>query len=1175
MLSYLHGIRPYNRRSAIPPVNTSHNASFSRSYHDVPSSSNQFDFHPPPSGYPQRTGIASASPVSPAPPTLPPIPRVISQDDPLLQEHEGYIKGQASLPTPTAGENGFPEGGYVASASNQLNLEDAPMASMSPDREAGMKPQTLSTSIPAEQAQPGPARRKGPIDIRCKPRRAYSEYPLKQSSYATQHNVNGVLQPCRSPPVPFKTFQAPPPLSPNVSQVRPQLEPGSPAIRPPGSTYDSGNEKPLEYSQHQAYIQALPSQSDPTHQTTSVSHHRHSKAKLNLLNPMALLARKRSHQLAGAASAEGQAPLALHLPDDYDPRIRGNVVHDFSAPRPAKTAISKSNDALAQESAMQKSSYCAAARRGERPASTERDHAPVFKEHFDDGLEKSQDPANRSSSYLHQLSSQASQPQPDPSHLPAFARKLPSNISTNADSLRKTPRSPLSVPLEAVPESPNRYQTPALSTSPMSPPRISPIAPCIYEHAAPGQESPKRYQSNASRFSFDLAGVGSAAQEKMLEDKHRQKANRKQRNSSTTNEAIDDQYNAMDYDDMDSYEYEERIPGVNCDEDEDTFGVKNMPVLQRDMQSFDFASPNKSSFESTISPVSTGVTSPDTPRDKSVLPVGTRSFNPSPKLGQAQSEELLEGSEAGKGSRPQPIPGDSSRTISQSRPLEPDVAPEEILGGLPQRQTYLDDDIYFDDGMIDDVGSVSDHEFDEGVFDDNSNGIYGLPLRDRTLRPLPGPDSEFGRDHESRPGEESFPRCIDHGHQGGNALSPHRSLSSAGVTVESLRERDQQDQLVSGQTIGLTQDNLAAYNHNALSMAVKQAAKNGAFDRSLSFESPQEAGQADLTQNMSDATSQMAPGLPESGHFDEYGDEGPDDDPIVAAANAEALENDDEGFYGREFGFFAKSYGSSEAEYSNGGYFGPRSLQAMHRSYSGKATFQEPSLTPITERSELSKRNSTVSLAMYGHPLSATSATSPQFPDMPLDDLNIQLAMLKQLRRGAWGGSDVSLPSTSNSQNSGSPLTHPPANMLFHTPLHASNSNVNLQTMASSFHSFSSSSPNESNPSPSADSPTITLPSTHALPTQKTPPVVASPTQSMNVLRPSITPHPAPPSPAPVRELSPSTRNRKTQSHSRTYSGAESVSYKEEGGRWVIETRRMSETGEEILGRSMVVSGRI
>jgi hypothetical protein len=49
-----------------------------------------------------------------------------------------------------------------------------------------------------------------------------------------------------------------------------------------------------------------------------------------------------------------------------------------------------------------------------------------------------------------------------------------------------------------------------------------------------------------------------------------------------------------------------------------------------------------------------------------------------------------------------------------------------------------------------------------------------------------------------------------------------------------------------------------------------------------------------------------------------------EDNAIIAAANAEALANDVDGFYGREFGFYSAPK-TEEAEYRDGGYFNPRS----------------------------------------------------------------------------------------------------------------------------------------------------------------------------------------------------------------------------------------------------------
>lgn len=142
------------------------------------------------------------------------------------------------------------------------------------------------------------------------------------------------------------------------------------------------------------------------------------------------------------------------------------------------------------------------------------------------------------------------------------------------------------------------------------------------------------------------------------------------------------------------------------------------------------------------------------------------------------------------------------------------------------------------------------------------------------------------------------------------------------------------------------------------------------------------------------------------------------DDAIVAAANAEALENDDDGFYGQEFGFYAQADGTGASELTNGGYFGPRRVEGITRNHSSRGKFQEPSLTPITEKSEWSTRNSMISVKAHGgtHPNSALASPGlAQLVDMGNLDDEMSLSALLKLRRGAWGGSNGSLRSTAGS----------------------------------------------------------------------------------------------------------------------------------------------------------------
>ena len=1167
MFSYLHGMRPNSRRSAIPPATNPPPASPSRFHHENTGISPSIDSDASPSR--QRISQEQSSAGSAAPPLLPPITRITSSSSVSgvqKESQQGHWSFKGTLTHP----NGFAPPGSMIPIPRET--EGSPPSVAHAD-ELVAHPNIPPPQLLSEDSRPEHGRRKRPIDIRFEQMRSYSEPPFQHSVYTQQDHVTAIPQPFNQSLPPPAHPPPPPPPKATVSftpdsQVSYQpislKDPPPPPKRPAESRYHTWNSRVFDRTHAQASLQAAAS-SEATQQSSSSDQHRNSKKKRGILQaPFDLLAKRRSQSAAEAAYAESQNSPALQLPDDYDPRIRGKVVHDFSAPRPDRSIHSKHGQEAVpgpqtENQRGHRTSW------NHRPNSAEREHTPVFKEHFDDGLEKSQDPAIRSPAYMQQMAIQASQSQPDPSQLPAFARKLPSTFSTSNDQGSKAPPTQPSAPLGVLVESPDKDQTIALPSPSMSPPRAGSTTASISEKTAQGLGSPKRYMSNSSRFSFDLTGVGSSAQEKLLEEKHRQNAQRKQRQSTLSDEDLDDEERDIDYDDMDGDYLEERIPGVNCDED-DAVNQTAMPVLQREMESFNFVSPNKSSFESTTSLLSTGVTSLDTPKDLPGQPAPAASES-LPSLVRPPSGAAMAPVDKSKVPRPRSTPGESFRTGQESQTLQREVVSESNLAGLPQHETYLDDDMYFDDGMIDDMGEISDQDFDEDVFDDIGHGLYGLPLRDRTLKPLRDPERGLSSEYQHDTSEETPLQNSTQGTEMRMKLSPHRSLSGGALPAElqdGVSEPSQPKRTEFSETAGLTQDNLAAYNNNALSFAVNQAAMNGAFDRTLSLQSlPKPHANSDAPrENVEQEDDYMTNDSHDPHNFDDdYGDDGMDDDAIVAAANAEALENDADGFYGQEFGFYARASGSNDAEYANGGYFGPRALETLHRSHSGKANFQEPSLTPITERSEWSNRNSAISLVMHGYPLSAVSATSPQFTDVPLDDVNMQLAMLKQLRRGAWGGSDASLPSSSNSQHSGSPLTHLPPGVMFPSPLQASNSSVNIQNLASSLHSFSSSnghvSSNDSDPSPSVDSPTVTF----------APPIILPPQPAA----------PPPPVPDAVHEASSSARSggKAKKGHGRKDSGAESVSYKEEGGKWVIEKRRLSKTGEEMLGRSIVEGGRI
>jgi len=159
----------------------------------------------------------------------------------------------------------------------------------------------------------------------------------------------------------------------------------------------------------------------------------------------------------------------------------------------------------------------------------------------------------------------------------------------------------------------------------------------------------------------------------------------------------------------------------------------------------------------------------------------------------------------------------------------------------------------------------------------------------------------------------------------------------------------------------------------------------------------------------------------QSGYYsiddDEYEPEDADDS-MVAEANAEALAYDTE-FYGQEFGFYPMSSApgllpteDDEENVFAGGYFGrPAELAS-------RPIIRRPSLTPISERSESSYRNSLVFPVSSSRPLSATVPAGEDLGSLISSNSGggeITLEQLMRLRRNAWGGSNGSLRSSRGS----------------------------------------------------------------------------------------------------------------------------------------------------------------
>ncbi|KAJ9497080.1 hypothetical protein LTR99_003824 [Exophiala xenobiotica] len=873
--------------------------------------------------------------------------------------------------------------------------------------------------------------------------------------------------------------------------------------------------------------------------------HAGKKSRLNLLNPMSLLARRRSsqNQKLEDVNLSIKTFSVPALPDDFDPSIRGKVVHDFSAPRTRR--MYSQNDISSADSPALRSAdpNCIYESPGERLSTNgtpNLNHSPMFKEHFQDDR-----PSLRPdrTGYLHNFNASHMAHAPkDPDSVPEFAKRLPAVIPQPDLDFN-----PLTPDKENIPMPPRPVEP---SPPPPTPPPKSTPSPRF--DPPPAAALPKHMTSTSSRFSFQMGDLESSAQERLLEEKHKQHEATKKTTAPGAEE--DDDYADYDFDADDGFE--EPIPGINANyEEDDGFGddipeanalvarygptqpeTRPTELQRQSLQGFRFTPQSL-----TFSPTSTNNASQPTPRDQEGFPIGIAETRESSQRGHLKT--------------------DGKTSI--------DTGPISLLGGLgisaaevhgrrtqhtsrPQGQIFDDDDLYFDDGEFGDLDvDIPSSEFDERIFDDETSTIRDIPAENArkldAARHLAGADGEVERINpwDDVVDAEAF------GGSGTRTNAPPASFEPSQAETTPPTKRNP--------VAGLTETNLAAY-HDALALAANRAASEGKFDRKVSFSqssddtspSPSQRGvisdDSRFSYNISSAIAEDD-GFP----FDDD----LDDDPMIAEANAEALENDDEGFYGREFGFYARSNAKGNSELVIGGYFAERGSNGIKRSHSGKANFQEPSLTPITERSEWSTRNSVASLQLPGGmPASAQSLPSPGIAqllelDSPGFDEDMSFSALLKLRGRTFGGSTSSISSSAAGNPVSSPLAHF-SNHIFPP------GDLNAARMSSSLHGRSSPTgiPESEEEEDEADRPTLTRNTPRKISVE---PMFVTSQEDM------------PSSPGPMGG------ERRKGRHSRTSSGAESVTYsRDRDGRWVLERRRTDEeSGAEVVDREILAGARI
>jgi hypothetical protein len=900
------------------------------------------------------------------------------------------------------------------------------------------------------------------------------------------------------------------------------------------------------------------------------------KSRLNLLNPMSLLARRRSSQIQNKLEDVG-----LHvttqsvpaIPDDYDPRIRGNIVHDFSAPRPRRVQSSLDSPTFQTALSVPRPAAVEHIRRASdlsgleeaipKRTSQSPNYSPVFKEHFQDDRQNLR-PAQ--TGYLHSLALSGKNGDISNANVPAFAKKLPvlinEDLQFRQDGQSRAPPPP---PKEEKPL--QKYLEAALEdrSAPHADPMISErkvLPPITSLRRASGL--PKHMTSTSSRFSF-IGNGDSAAQEKLLEEKHKQHANNNDSKAApqfADEGQEDDDYEDYDFDADDGFE--EQIPGVNADagDDEETFmprpislalnpsnkrinlkidpGAANDYARKDNLQSFHFT-PDPS----VLSSVSTGQTSQPTPRDEDGRVIGLADTSYSPRRTNDHSRQRsdlsiveVSGGLAGLG-------------LSTTQPDTKAQSPVTFHMSSAQQEPFRDEDLYFDDGEFDEMmDDVNGEELDERIFDDGNVTIRDIPAENARKLEEAQLRSSLGK---------AFPAGLDYSVMQVGFRPQEQQQQTK--TSPSAAAADGVSAVPDAGSVGLTEGNLAAY-HAALVSAADVAAANGRFMRSVSnsrySEDQTSTSQLeDSPPGLSNDDKRHSHNVEFSGIDDDenfpFDDDGEDD--LIAEANAEVLENDDDGFYGQEFGFYARAKGKNTSELEYGGYFAPRGSNGIKRSHSAKANFQEPTLTPITERSEWSTRNSVASLHIPGMPSSAQSIPSPGIAQL-LDfesssfDENMSFEALMKLRRGAFGGSSTSINSLGGPPSS-SPLAHVSAHSFAGADAgHRMTSSITSLTTSAGIPE------SEEEDNDRWEEPKFT---------RNTPTEYA---EASDLRTPESTT-----TYSPISARSDKGR----MGHSRNSSGAESVSYvRDTDGRWLLERRRTGDDGEgEVIEREYLAGSRI
>lgn len=916
-------------------------------------------------------------------------------------------------------------------------------------------------------------------------------------------------------------------------------------------------------------------------QTTKVG-----KRTLHLLNPMSLFLRRRPSPATASgmqqASIQHLAIPPMALPDGWDPRIRGEGVHDFSAPRTTSPQVRRVpgsqhqldgtvndsdrgpgydgrdglgslkapqtprpgprlNSSVTGPSSLSEGDLAHARVDGPhetRPYHPQQSNLPEGYDLGAPGPESLKPPSDIKSSQ------DSASPR---DHVPS---SLGGNITFDLDEARPSSEDPEKLPSSASPDLEriglNRH--PATDKAQLN----------ENYHIQP-ENIPRHMKSNASsRFSFDLVGVESAQQEHLLEEKHRRimssKIFRPSRPSQqremqaaargSDTESDDGSASVSEY----SAVFEEAVPGVNVD-------ATNMEGEAANLSS------TLSAFQSAIPGIMALDEAKYTVSD--LNPAGPRENN-----AQLDQDIHIAGTATSESQSLHSISSNVHHVTVDQQVAEGSSTSSPISTIDTNSMTSVpivdssDEESHYDDDKVPEL-------FHPELFS-ASREMALSPMDNVNGQDIPKHDSLFNESEQvlqtSEATVDSTHESSGHNEHARSQVQMDKIITEHVVPTEGLAilwPNSPQPMLLehgagipplnSGIAVNLL-DHTFPVKHNAL-MEVASAGSAPIPQPPDSISN--EPGYGEVPRlKISNSNEIIGNEAFDSFAYDsELEEEGNvvDDDPIIAAANAEALASDSDGFYGQEFGFYANANGSSDSEYALGGFFGSPGNDGLFRSHSGHGVFLEPNLTPITERSEYSTRSSFV----FPHLSTTAHPTVQPLPNHGLAQLaarmdssadDLSLANLQQLRRNAWGGSNGSLGSADSLGGGSLPPRLPP--IPHSTPgFSMSTSRLSLTGTADASSCYDSSSDGH-----------LSAPASPTL-TQLYPPLNQRDTFGSTESYP------------PDVEQAPSFNRSEHKTESVRYVKEEDSSGRT---RWVVERLKRLESGQvEVVGRELVSGGRI